>query len=162
MKNLFHKLWEPSFFLTTMGIIATFALLIAFVAQYAFKILPCPLCIYERYLYMGILSLALVSFFQDHPFFLPLMNLLIGIGVALSIYHLGVEFLWWKAPSSCTGAPVDAINFEDFQAQFMKKPLARCDRVRWVIFGFSATLWNVFLFVGCGVYSLISKIKSPR
>lgn len=162
MQNLLHKVWEQQFFLVTVGFIAALALLIAFIAQYGFKVTPCQLCLYERYIYASIAALGLISLFRYHPIFFYIMILFITGGLVLGIYHLGVESLWWDAPASCTGATISATNLEDFQAQFMKKSVARCDRINWVIFGLSATIWNALLFFGFGLYGLISKIKSPR
>lgn len=161
MYNLACKVWERSFFLVTTGGIAALALLIALIAQHGFGVIPCSLCLYERYIYIGIVVVGGISLFQNHSVFFTIMILLIVGGLGLGIYHLGVELLWWHAPSSCTGATISASNFEDFQAQFMKKPVVRCDQVNWVIFGLSAAIWNVLLFCGLGLYGLLSKIKSP-
>lgn len=160
MTQVIQKIWERQFFLTTVGLIAALALLIAFIAQYSFGIIPCPLCLYERYVYAGIAIVGLGSLFCDRSVLFYVMIFLIIGGLGLGIYHLGVESLWWKAPSSCTGATISASNFEDFQAQFMAKSAPRCDRIGWVIFGISATIWNVLLFFSFGLYAFISKIKS--
>lgn len=162
MHKLIYKIWEQQFFLVTVGLIAALSLCAAFIAQYGFGILPCPLCLYERCVYASIAVLGLISFFWHRPALFYLMILFIIGGLGLAIYHLGVESLWWQAPSSCTGATISATNFEDFQVQFMAKPTVRCDKIGWVIFGVSATIWNVILFCVFGLYALISKIKSFR
>lgn len=156
------QIWKQQFFLKSVGSIAALALLIAFIAQYGFGIIPCPLCLYERYVYVSIAILGFISIFRNYPALFYVMIFFIVGGLGLGIYHLGVESLWWQAPPSCTGATISATSFEDFQAQFMAKPTARCDRISWVIFGVSATIWNVLLFCSFVLYALISKMKAPR
>ncbi|WP_198027091.1 disulfide bond formation protein B [Candidatus Paracaedibacter symbiosus] len=149
------------FFLKTIESIATLALLTAFIAEYAFGIQPCPLCLYERYVYAALIILGIIDSFWYHPalFYLVLVVILGGIG--LSFYHVGVELHWWQAPSSCVGiSGISAGNFEDFEAQFMQKPVVRCDQITWVIFDVSATIWNMLLFCAMGLYALIVKFKS--
>lgn len=156
---MLQKIWDRQFFLASVGTIAFFCLVTAFIAEYSFNIIPCHLCIYERYCYAALVIIGASGALRFHPFLYHAATLLIILGIGLSFYHLGVESHWWQAPQSCITTSISAGNFDDFEAQFMKKSFARCDQVTWVIFGVSATIWNLLLFCAFGLYTLICSSK---
>ena len=155
-------LFERQFFLKLTGLIATFCLIIAFIAQYGQGILPCPLCLYERYFYGALAFFGILTFFRFFPLTFTFTGVVLIGGLALSIYHLGVEGHWWQASSACVGTTILAGNFDDFEAQFMKKSVARCDQATWVVFGLSATIWNLILFTSLILYWLKVKLTPIR
>lgn len=146
--------------LITIGGIAIVTLFIAFIAEHKFGILPCHLCQIERAVFAALAILGIISTFYYRPFLFPLVLLVALGGICLGFYHVGVELHWWKAPESCIGMGISAKSFDAFHAQFMQKPVVRCDQINWVIFGISVTIWNALLFCGIGLYSLIVKIKT--
>lgn len=156
---MLQKIWDRQFFLASVGTIAFLCLVTAFIAEYSFNIIPCHLCIYERYCYAALVIIGASGVLRFHPFLYHAATLLIILGIGLSFYHLGVESHWWQAPQSCITTSISAGNFDDFEAQFMKKSFARCDQVTWVIFGVSATIWNLLLFCTFGLYALICSSK---
>lgn len=159
---MLNKIWDRQLFLTLVGVIAFLCLLTAFIAEYGFGIIPCHLCLYERYVYGALGVLGVVSAFHFSPFLFNLTGFIILGGLGLAIYHLGVESHWWQAPHACLSPPLAAGNFEDFKSHFMKKSTARCDQINWVIFGVSATIWNVVFFCSLGLSLFLVKFKSPR
>jgi disulfide bond formation protein DsbB len=76
------------------------------------------------------------------------------IGIILTGYHVGMEQHWWTGPASCTGVQT-AMTIEDSRAQLMSKSL-RCDQISWVLFGVSATVWNLVLQAGLAFLTSLS------
>lgn len=153
--------FERQFFLKGTAGAACICLLIAFIAQYGYGISPCSLCIYERYVYGLVAGIGLMAFWKPHSFLFPFTGFVLSAGLCLAFYHVGVENHWWTASSACKGTLPSSNNFDDFAAQFMKKPSARCDQANWVIFGISATFWNALFFISFLSYWLLVKFARP-
>ena len=136
-------------FLLSSAIVSLSSLAFAYYAQYFFDIDPCILCLYERYFYWGIALIGFVGFMWDHPLFFNLSGLILLGGVALGLYHLGVELHWWQGTAACHGiASGKATSIEELRAMLKSKPMARCDQANWHIWGISATYLNLAWFLG--------------
>ena len=150
---------DRQFALRMIGLFAALCLISALIAQYVFGIMPCHLCLYERYVYGALAVIGLASIFWYHRFLFYAAGLVIILGVTLAVYHSGVEMNWWQASRACVADNIMAENFEDFQAKFVQKPLASCNQVSWVIFGVSATIWNVIVFALFGLFFWRARVK---
>lgn len=138
--------------------VAAAALGTAYIAEHHFHIQPCDFCLYERFVYMGILAVGILSLKTSilkgsRGIFAQLF--ILSLGMALTFYHVGMEQHWWAAPSSCTGVG-DAPTLEAFRAQLMNVARPRCDQISWVILGISATLWNLMLQAGLAFLTALS------
>jgi disulfide bond formation protein DsbB len=138
--------------------IAVTALGTAYTAEYGFHILPCDFCLYERFIYMGMLVVGILSLKtkvlkSQRGIFVQLF--ILSLGMALTFYHVGMEQHWWAGPASCTGV-APAATLEEFRAQLMKVTRPRCDQISWAIFGISATLWNLMLQAGLAFLTSLS------
>ena len=139
-----------------LGIISTFLLLIAFIAEYKFSILPCSLCIYERYVYGVLAGLSVLNCFIKNRKIIYLQLIALTVGAALSFYHVGVESHWWKGLESCSGSFNLSLSdkmttqqkVEILRQKLSNAPVVRCDEVSWRVFGISATIWNLLVFMG--------------
>jgi disulfide bond formation protein DsbB len=138
----------PSLLSWGITLIALLSLGTAFVAEHHFAILPCTLCIYERWVF-AILALTglCYAFLPFKPLFSCLQSLTLWGGAGLTFYHLGVEHHWWPAPSACHSTPL-ADNIEQLRAFILEKQPVPCDKPGWVILGFSAVFWTFLLFIG--------------
>lgn len=127
--------------------LAALALAFSFVAQYAWGVQPCVLCWYQR----GALTiLALVSI-------LPwrwLTRSVAFLGLVLSLYQVGVEHHFWKHPGCIDSGPAIELagKSEEEKLQILKQQAARpmeigCDQTTWRIWGISASVYTVLLFV---------------
>lgn len=154
-----------------LGIISIFLLLIAFVAEYKFSILPCSLCIYERYVYGSLAALSVLHYFIQNRKIIYLQLIALTVGVALSFYHVGVESHWWKGLESCSGSFNLSLNdkmttqqkVEVLRQKLSNAPVVRCDEVNWLVFGISATIWNLLVFMGLtGVFGYFIQRSSTN
>ncbi len=102
--------------LTALAALA--ALAVAYVAQYGLLLVPCELCLWERWPYRVVVALgALAALLPRRParvvLSVAVLALLVDVGIAG--LHVGVEFGWWNSPlPECNGvltpgAPLPAI-----------------------------------------------------
>jgi disulfide bond formation protein DsbB len=143
-----YILEPPRFIPLNIGFISLCSLAFAFIAEHFFDIRPCPLCYYQRYIYWALAGVSLLPLFSLKTLRITsaLQTLLIIGGIGLSIFHIGIENHWWTGPASCTGGiATDLASIEDLKKQLLKRPIPRCDKINWTIFGVSATYWNLLL-----------------
>lgn len=112
------------------------AILGAYFFQFVIGLAPCPLCLEQRIPYYVGVPLALIVAFlasRDAPRplvtgGLALLALVMLIGLALAVYHSGVEWKFWPGPQDCTG---DITNFGGaggLLEQIQKTSIVRCDQ----------------------------------
>ena len=142
--------------------ISMIALSAAFIAQYGFQILPCNLCLYQRYPYAIVILLALIGLAYQ-PARLPtliLCTLAFFGNAALALYHVGVEQHWWASMFEGCKVTFDSDATLD---QIMATPSVPCDKPAWLdpIFGMSMAVYNMLVCLGMSVFCFIS-IKKGR
>ncbi len=127
-------------------------LCLGFIAQYAFDILPCSLCIYERYV-MGVAAFfcAIVCVTAlTHKILRLLILLTVFTGLGLSFFHIGVEQKWWEMPASCVQpVKLKAKTPEELMQSvqsMQNKIVPPCNEVNWRLFSVPATWWTAFAF----------------
>jgi disulfide bond formation protein DsbB len=140
----------------------------AFVAQYAFGIEPCILCLYQRIPWgiaavSSVLALVLpLTSGTRRRIALAVAVVLLG-GAALGLYSVGVEQHWWASAVGCGGGPVDNISVEELTTTLAKPSTLRpCDQVDWQLFGLSLAGFNTLgsLVVGGGLFARIIRGRS--
>lgn len=128
-------------------------------------ILPCELCLKERWFYyIGIPLAAVVAVAESRgPKMLVLPGLLLLAAVfagsaVFGAYHAGVEWHFWPGPSACTGS-ITSTSFDVFQQQLhgasRLAQVVRCDVVQLRILGLSLAGWNAVLSAAMCVVALV-------
>lgn len=99
--NFLNKVRQNSFSIMLIG--AFFALLVAYTGQYLFALMPCSLCILQRFPYMLlILCSAAALYFPKYKKSLGLFIVIISIAqVFLAAYHVGIEHYIFIESSVC-------------------------------------------------------------
>jgi disulfide bond formation protein DsbB len=120
----------------------------ALFSQYVGGLVPCELCLMERWpYYIGIpLTLAALAAGGRRGLVISgvaLVLLLFLASSALAFYHVGVEQHWFQGPTACTGAGSAAHSVEALKAQLFAQQPVRCDEVQWSLFGVSLAGWNL-------------------
>jgi disulfide bond formation protein DsbB len=134
-------------------IIAAATLAGAWFFQLVLEILPCPLCLEQRYAYYLAVPLgALVSFAaaKDAPRPLLLAGLAIlalaALGNAgLGTYHAGVEWHFFQGPTDCTGPVGNLGSAGNLLERLDTVKVIRCDEVQWRFLGISLAGYNVLI-----------------
>lgn len=145
-----------------MALIAAFALGMALVAQYAFDLLPCNLCVIQRYPYGFVIAFGLLGFFWagKSPKATAIRMFFIGVtflaNSVIAAYHTGVERHWWK--SFLEGCNVPELDPNDILGSIQAAPVVRCDEIPWAdpILGLSMANYNVMFCFGLAVVAFCS------
>lgn len=155
MRRVINEIFKNSRYFYWFVAVFFFSLLcVGYMAEYGFGIVPCSLCIFQRYVMMAIiaLSLGVVVSGVDHKFGTFIIFLFALGGVILAGYHIGVEQKWWVMPQSCvgqvsliSGAPAEML--QSLQQQMQNQKVARCDQINWYIFWIPASWWTIVAFL---------------
>jgi disulfide bond formation protein DsbB len=155
-------------FVVLTGIVSLVSLAFAYTAQYAFNVNPCILCYYERYVYWALVALAAIMLIvqvkspslptkvRQECVLFSLLGVILLAGLVLAAYHLGVEWHWWEGTSACRGISQRASSLEEMRQLINNQAPSRCDQPNWMIFGVSATIWNVLWYLGFLFFWIVS------
>jgi disulfide bond formation protein DsbB len=125
----------------------------AYVFEYGFKLLPCPLCLEQRipyYVAIPLAALLALAAWRGAPRailaggFVAIAALMLW-GAGLGVYHAGVEWKWWAGPLDCS-APVTSLGSAgDLMKQLQRITVVRCDEAAWRFLGLSLAGYNVLI-----------------
>ncbi|MCU0803532.1 MAG: disulfide bond formation protein B [Burkholderiales bacterium] len=150
-------------FVVALGLIG-FALYL----QHGTGLDPCPLCVAQRVLFIGVGLLALVAALHRPSgagiaVYSTLAGLVAAGGAAVAVYHLWLQSDPKRA-SACVGSPVERLIDASRLAEWVP-PLFRydgpCTLKPWSLLGLSipewSLVWFVLLFVGIALIPWIAR-----
>lgn len=141
---------RPKTFFVLIALISAGALAMAFVAQYAFGLHPCLLCLYQRWPFGAAIVFSLLGWAGWTRTGAALAGITFAGNAALAFYHSGVERKWW--PSVFEGCAVPDLGSDPNKLleTIMNAPAVRCDEIPWAdpILGLSMANLNVGLCAG--------------
>lgn len=89
------------------ALIAAAALGVAYFAEYGLHLVPCELCLLERWPYRIALILGVLALLLGRRLargLVALAGLVMLVNVGISFLHMGVEWRWWPSPlPECNG-----------------------------------------------------------
>jgi disulfide bond formation protein DsbB len=153
----------PAFRQASAGPALTAALLVTLIAaatiagawffQLVLGIVPCPLCLEQRYAYylaipLGLLIALLARGGAPRPLLLAGLAILALATLAnagLGTYHSGVEWGFWQGPTDCSGPVINLGNAADLLSKLDTVKVVRCDEVQWRFLGLSLAGYNVLI-----------------
>ncbi|TCU73373.1 disulfide bond formation protein DsbB [Bradyrhizobium sp. R2.2-H] len=153
----------PAFKQASAGPALTASLLVTLIAavtiagawffQLVLEILPCPLCLEQRYAYyfvipLGVLTALAARSGAPRPLLLAGLAILALATLAnagLGTYHAGVEWGFWKGPTDCSGPVVNLGSAADLLSKLDTVKVVRCDEVQWRFLGLSLAGYNVLI-----------------
>jgi disulfide bond formation protein DsbB len=138
--------------------------------QLVLQILPCPMCLEQRYAYYAIIPLsALVALGAARGAPKPLLIAglvviaLIAAGNSVfGVYHAGVEWKFWQGPTDCTGPLVDFGKAGGLLDQLDKVKVIRCDEVQWRFLGISLAGYNALISALMAAIAGWGAVRSTR
>ena len=155
--NYIIRYWAIAVF-----ILSTIAISSALIAEYVFNLLPCKMCLYQRYPYYFIISIFIIFYFFQKKFniwFYFLTELAIIFGLFYSIWHVGIEQNLLPAPQSCSGSLKKISSIENLKEQIFNQEIINCNDVSWSIIGFSAATVNAILLILFLLFNTVLIIK---
>jgi len=155
--------------LAIMAIAAT-TLAGAWFFQLVLEILPCPLCLEQRYAYyfaVPFAALVAIAAVKGAPRPLLLAGLaILALAVLanawLGSYHAGVEWGLWKGPTDCTGQIGNFGSAGNLLERLDSVKVVRCDEVQWRFLGLSLAGYNVLislLMAAIAAWGIVRTIK---
>ena len=149
--------------LTILFLLSIIALGSALIAEYFFSLMPCKMCIKQRYPYYFIILIIPIFYFfrKIQSIWLQTMNqLAILYGLFYSVWHVGIEQKIFNGPESCSGIKSVANSLKDLKDQIANQPVVNCSEVSWVIFGISAATINSVLLLLILVFNSIFIVRN--
>src|SRR5947209_314515 len=119
----------------------------ALLSQYWGGLVPCELCLLQRWPWAAAIVVSLVLMLVGErarlDWVAPVLGLVFATSVVFAFYHVGVEQHWFAGPSACTAAPGGATTLEQMKQQILGTAPVLCDRPAWTLFGVSLSGWNL-------------------
>jgi disulfide bond formation protein DsbB len=134
-------------------VIAAATLAGAWFFQLVLGLVPCPLCLEQRYAYYLAVPLGVlvaIAAAKDAPRPVLLAGLVIltlaALGNAvLGGYHAGVEWKFFQGPTDCTGPVGNLGSAGNLLARLDTVKVIRCDEVQWTFLGLSLAGYNALI-----------------
>lgn len=137
--------------------------------QLVLGIVPCPLCLEQRYAYyLAVPIAALIAIGASRGASprllgagLALLALVSLANAGLGTYHSGVEWGFWQGPTDCSGPLLD-LSGGSLLESIKTAKVIRCDEVQWRFLGLSLAGYNVLISLAMAVIAGWGAIRSIR
>lgn len=137
-------------FLILTAAAGSFAMLMgAFAFQYLGGLIPCVLCLYQRWPHaLAVLAGVLGLRFEGRIW--PILGALAAATTAgIGLFHAGVEQGWWEGLATCTVNTMAGLDSADLLNMDTKVGApVRCDAIPWQMLGVSMAGWNAIISAG--------------
>ena len=122
-------------------------LLGAFGFQHIGGLLPCKMCLWQRWPHAAAILIGAVVLLMRLPALAWAGALAAAVTCGIGIYHAGVEWRFWPGPTSCSGGGSDlgAMNGADLLALDTPTGVIMCDEIVWQFLGLSMAGWNAVI-----------------
>ena len=138
--------------------------------QLVLEILPCPLCLEQRYAYYASVPLAalvVLAAARGAPrgvllLGLTLLALAALANAGLGTYHAGVEWAFWKGPTDCTGPVGNLGSAGNLLERLDTVKVVRCDEVQWRFLGLSLAGYNVLISMLMALIAVWGIVSAKR
>jgi disulfide bond formation protein DsbB len=155
MTALAARLIKPRAATALVLLIAAATIGTALLSQYGLGLLPCKLCLLQRWPYYVALPLAFALVLPP-PLSdsvlrggLAALALIFLVSAGLGAYHAGVEWGFFPGPNDCAGAPAPAVaGMGEFLKQLETTRVVSCTEAAARFLGLSMAGWNAAVSLG--------------
>ena len=140
----------------------------ALASQYWGGLYPCVLCIYQRYAYGAAMAFAALAFLlaaspAGRRLALIGSGLAFTAGIAIAVFHVGVEQKWWQGTAECHAPQLpENATVEQLREILLNRPFAPCDRIAWELFGISMAGYNVLAYALLAALTFWAAFRHPQ
>ena len=125
--------------------------------QYVVGLMPCSLCLWQRWPHIIIVLLAVIALFLQMPrLVLKAIAITAATSFVLATYHAGVEWQFWSGPDGCTASLTRSGDLTSLTDSLLSTPVVRCDEVAWSFLGLSMAGWNSMFSLDICLIALVS------
>lgn len=132
-------------------------------SQFLGGLIPCEMCIWQRWPHLAAIIVALLAFVVRNRLLQTLLVLIAGLLIAASgaigAFHAGVEYHWWPGITPCTATLRPGVSVLD---QILSQPLVRCDLAQWSLFGISLAGFNALFSLAGALAIFVATAWRPR
>ena len=143
--NTLKKYWIVIVLITSV-----IAISIALIAEYFFEILPCKMCLYQRYPYYFIIIFSLIYLFTKKTplaWYYWVINFSFIIGLFFSLWHVGIEQKILPGLSGCSNIIEKTSSLKNLKEQIINQNIINCNEITWSFMGVSAATLNSLLLI---------------
>ena len=140
--NLFNKI---------LAIIVFASVLFSFFLEFFLNLIPCKLCLYQRYLWLFLLLACILNLKQssESRYIEIIITITLCAIITLSFYHSGIEFGFFNNIISCTSESNETANsIEELDFLIRNTKNMDCTFPKFKIFNLSLSNLS-FLFSTC-------------
>ena len=131
--------------------------------QYVGGLMPCSMCLWQRWPHIIIVFLAVIALFLRMPHLvLTAIAITAATSVILASYHAGVEWQLWSGPIGCTANLTNSGDLTSLTDSLLATPVVRCDEVAWSFMGVSMAGWNSLFSLDICLIALISLLQGKK
>jgi disulfide bond formation protein DsbB len=139
---------------------AAFALGLALASEKWGGLVPCALCLLERWPYRVAIALALLASVVPHRWaqaLLALVVLSMLVSTALAVVHVGVEQHWWPSPlPECATPRLTGGSIAERLAQMPARPAKPCEDATYLVPGLPISMAAMNLLYALAFAVLLS------
>ena len=152
--------------LTALG--AAAALGVAYASEFWDGLVPCPLCLLQRWPYRIVIVLALLASIAPRGLcrlLLVLAALCLLVDAGMAAVHTGVEFRWWASPlPECSAPRFSGGSIAERLAAMPQRPSKPCEDATFLIPGLpiSMAAMNMLYALALAAFVAISLWPRPR
>jgi disulfide bond formation protein DsbB len=135
----------------------------AFAFQYLGGLLPCAMCLWQRWPHAAAIALGAAGVALPSALVAVAGGLAMLGNAGIALYHTGVERDWWQGPTSCSGGGGDigAMDMADLLNPEVGSAIVMCDEVAWEMLGLSMASWNGLASLALAVIWIAAALR-PR
>ncbi len=160
----------PTISSRSLGLLAALAaaaaLSIAWGTEIWGGLVPCALCLLERWPYRLVIVLGLLASFTPARLsraLLLLAILCLLLGVVAGAVHLGVEIGWWPSPlPECAAPHISGASITQRLASMPARPSKPCDDPTYLIPGLPLSMAAMNLLYALAISALLAILLSNR
>ena len=135
----------------------------ALLFQYVGGMVPCSLCLWQRWPHIIIILLAVFAPLLRMPrLVLTGIAITAAVSVVLAAYHAGGEWGFWAGPGGCTANLDTGGDLASLTDSLLATPIVRCDEVAWSFLGLSMAGWNSLFSLDIWLIALISLTQGKK
>ena len=131
--------------------------------QYVDGLMPCNLCLWQRWPHIVIIWLAVIALFVRTPrLVLTAIAITAATSGILATYHAGVEWQLWAGPGGCTASLTESGDLTSLTDSLLSTPVVKCDEVAWSFLGLSMAGWNSLFSLDIFLIALICLLQGKK
>lgn len=144
-------------------VVAAATILGALASQHVFGLVPCKLCLWQRWpYYVGVPVAALTLLVPNvglRRVGLGLLALVFLVSAVVGGYHAGAEWGLWPGPSDCGGGMAPSSSVEELLRGIETTRIVSCTEAAWRLFGVSLAGWNALVSLGLAVVAAVGALR---